>query len=313
MGAPLALSIRPLGLGEIVDRSVALTLRRFRPLFLAMLVVQAPAVALARLQQGRALGLLAAAGDPARAAEALPGTAASLLGLLGVLLVLQAIATGAATALVAPVLDPRPAAPPPLARRALALATASAAQLLALSLAPALGAAPGLLLALAADGLGARLGAIAVATLGAITLLLVAVLRLALVPAIAAVEGIGDVRAALRSWRLMRAPRGTPLLERPGVRASLVLLATFLLAIALNGLAGVPRAVVGRLAGTPGPLGLPDVPLGADVALSVLEAVASAAVQPFSLVAVAVLYFERRARVEALDVEIWASRLEARP
>jgi hypothetical protein len=90
-----------------------------------------------------------------------------------------------------------------------------------------------------------------------------------------------------------------------------VLLATFLLVLAVNALAGLPRAVAGRMASAPGPLGLPlgPLPLPLELALSVFEALAAAALQPFSLVAVVVLYFERRARTEGLDLEIWAERL----
>ena len=40
------------------------------------------------------------------------------------------------------------------------------------------------------------------------------------------------------------------------------------------------------------------------------SAVAAAAVQPFSLVAVVIFYFDRRARTEGLDLEIWADRLQ---
>jgi hypothetical protein len=107
--------------------------------------------------------------------------------------------------------------------------------------------------------------------------------------------------------------RGGRFLDRPGLRASLVLLATFLLALAANGAAGLPRAVAARLVGTVGPLGLfgATLPLPLEVAVSIFEAAATAALQPFSLVAIAVLYFDRRARTEALDVEIWAARLEA--
>jgi hypothetical protein len=110
------------------------------------------------------------------------------------------------------------------------------------------------------------------------------------------------------------APRpGAPFLERPGVRASLVLFATLVLALAVNGLAGIPRLVALRLQAGPGGLTLlgAHLPLGVELVVSLLEAVAGAALQPFSLVAVAVFYFDRRARTEALDLEIWAERLEA--
>jgi hypothetical protein len=111
----------------------------------------------------------------------------------------------------------------------------------------------------------------------------------------------------------MAPARGGRLRDRPGLRASLVLLATFLLSLAANGAAGLPRAIAARLAGVAGPVGLfgATLPLPLEVAISIFEAAATAALQPFSLVAVAVLYFDRRARTEALDVEIWAARLEA--
>jgi hypothetical protein len=94
-----------------------------------------------------------------------------------------------------------------------------------------------------------------------------------------------------------------------------VLFGTFLLALAVNGAASVPRALAVRLAGRPGPLGLlgASLPVPLEVVISVFEAAATAALQPFSLVAIAVIYFDRRARTEALDVEIWAHRLEGGP
>jgi hypothetical protein len=310
---PRDLSIRPLGAGEIVDRSIALGRRHFRALFAAMLIIEAPALALGRLQQARAFDLLALAGDPARAASALPPAAAFFGVLLVVLLVLQSVATAAAAAIVAPSLHPGAAGAPPLPRRLLAVATAVAVQVAVLLLAPAVGAAPGLLLAARARGTATMVVALAGATAGGVALLVVALLRLVLVPAVAAVEGRGGLAAALRSGRLMAPVRGGRFLDRPGLRASLVLLATFLLALAANGAAGLPRAIAARLAGSDGPLGLlgAALPLPVEVAVSVFEAAAAAALQPFSLAAVAVLYFDRRARTEALDVELWAARVEA--
>lgn len=307
------LSIRPLGPGEVIDRSVALTRRHFRALFAAMLVIEAPVLALARLEQARASQLAAAAGDPGRAAEILSAAAPFFVAVLASVLVLQLAATAAAAAIVAPSLDPRPPAGPSRARRAAAVATASVVQVAALLLAPALGAAPGILLAVRAETLATHLVGLAAAVLGALVLLLVVLLRLVLVAPIAAVEGRGGLSALLRSARLMAPARGGRFADRPGVRASLVLLATFFLAFAVNALAGLPRAIVARAMGAEGALGLlgATLPLAWEVAISVLEAAATAALQPFSLVAIAVLYFERRVRTEALDAEIWAARLEA--
>jgi hypothetical protein len=304
--------VRPLGLGEVVDRAIALTRRRFGPLFVAMLAVEAPALALARSQGSRAGELLAAAQDPARAAALLPGLLAALSGMLVALLALQLVATAVAAAIVAPVLDPREGARPGRARRAGAILAAAALHVLALVAAPALAAAPGLALAARLDGIAARVAAVALSLAVAVVAFVVVLLRLVLAPAAAAVEGIGPAALA-RSARLMEPAPGARILDRPGVRASLVLLATFLLALAVNALAGLPRALAVRALAEPGPLGWlgAALPLPAEIALSLVEAVAAAAIQPFSLVAVAVLYFERRARLEGLDVELWAARLEA--
>ncbi|HEX9402076.1 MAG TPA: hypothetical protein VF912_18345 [Anaeromyxobacter sp.] len=312
MGPPRDLAIRPLGLGEIIDRSVALTLRHFRTLFAAMLVIEAPALALGRLQQARAGEVLALLGDPARATAAFPSLTGFFGALLLSLLVLQLAATAAAAAIVAPSLDPAAPPGPSGLRRALAVVTATIVQVAALVLAPAFGALPGLLLAARAETFATQVVAIVAAALGAVVLFLLVLLRLVLVPAVAAVEGRGAFRAALRSARLMAPARGGRFLDRPALRASLVLLAIFLLAVAANGVAGLPRIVAARLAGGEGPVGLlgATLPLPLEVAISIFEAAAAAALQPFSLVAVAVLYFDRRARTEALDVEIWAARLE---
>ena len=211
---------------------------------------------------------------------------------------------------VAPSLDPRPRPRLAPSRLAAAVLSATVLEALALGLAPALGMVPGLALVWRADSpAGFVVGTISAAVL-AVAVFVVAVVRLVLVPVAAAVEGRGP-SALLRSMRLMAPPRGVPFTERPAVRASLVLLATFLLVLAVNALAGVPRALAGRFASAPGPLGLPigPLPLPLELALSLFEALATAALQPFSLVAVVVLYFERRARTEGLDLEIWAERL----
>jgi hypothetical protein len=312
---PGDLSIRPLGLGEIIDRSIAVTRRHFRPLFAAMLAVEAPALALGRLQQARAADLLATLGEGGRAAGSLPALGRFFGGVLLVLLFLQLAATAVAAAIVAPSLAPSGPGGPSRARRSLAVATAAILQVGALLLAPAVGAAPGLLLALRAGGTATAVVGLVAAAAGGLALFLVALLRLVLAPVVAAVEGRGGFRALLRSGRLMAPVRGGRLIDRPGLRASLVLFATFLLALAANGAAGLPRAIAARFAGTVGPLGLfgATLPLPLEVAVSIFEAAATAALQPFSLVAVAVLYFDRRARREALDVEIWAERLEAEP
>jgi hypothetical protein len=190
--------------------------------------------------------------------------------------------------------------------------TAGLLQLLALALAPAAGALPGLLLALRAGSTTTAVIGLAAAAVGALLGVLVALLRTVLTPAVAAVEGLGGWRALRRSIRLMAPRPGQPPLERPGVRASLLLFTTFALALAVNGLASLPRLAASRVAGA-GPLALlpGGLPPALELALALLEACAGAALQPFSLAAVVVFYFERRARTEGLDLEAWAAALEA--
>jgi hypothetical protein len=297
----------------MIDRAVALTRRHFGRLFVAMLLVQAPAFAILRLTSERTGELLPLLADP----PALAARASSLVGLLAgvsaALVLLQFTATAAAAAVVAPSLaGHRPV--PPWRARVGSVAVAALLQLAALTLAPLLGAAPGLWLALRAGSATTAVFGLTGAAAGALALFLVAILRTALAPVAAAVEGAGGWAALRRSVRLMAPRPGQPPLERPGVRASLLLLTTFVLALAVNGLASVPRLVAARAAGL-SPLSLLPgaLPPALELLLTLFEACAGAALQPFSLAAVAVFYFERRARTEGLDLEAWAAALEARP
>ncbi len=309
--APPDLSARPLGLSEVVDRAIAVALRHYRPLFVAMLVVQVPAVLLGRLLP--AAEILAAASDPARAAEILGRALRSLSLLFVSLLALQLVASAAAAAIVGPSLDPRRnAARPAPGRMLAAVASATVLQVALLVAAPVAGALPGVALAFRAGSLATLLTALGGALVGGLGLFLVAMLRLMLAPAVAAVEGRAGLAALARSSRLMAPRAGSRFADRPGVRASLILLAMFALAVSVNGLAGIPRLVALHALGGAGGLAIlgAQLPLALEIALSLFEAAAGAALQPFSLVAVAVFYFDRRARTEGLDLELWAERLE---
>jgi hypothetical protein len=309
--APPDLTARPLGLAEVIDRSVALGLRHFRPLFLTMLGIQAVALVLARQLPG--LEVLAVVGDPVRAAELLQRASRTVALVTLALLFLQSLALGAVAVIVAPSLDPRRDAPrPSRSRAAAAVATASVLQVLLIAAAPVVGAVPGALLAMRAESLATAAVGIVGAVAGSLGLFLVATLRLMLAPAAAALEGRAGLAALARSSRLMSPRPGGRLLERPGVRASLVLLAMLVLAVAVDALAGIPRAIALRVQA--GGVGLEvlgtQLSLPVDIVVSLLETVAGAALQPFSLVAMVVLYFDRRARREGLDLESWAERLE---
>ena len=307
----LDLAIRPLGLGEIIDRAVALTRRHFRTLFLWMLLLQAPAVAASRIQLASTTELLANLGDSTAALAALKELSRTSLWIVAALFFLQMAATALCAAVVAPSLAAGPGVEPPRTpRRAAAVATASLATLLVFVVVPGLAALPGLYLLSRATSTAAWVAALALFVAGATVGFLVTVLRTLLVPVVAVMEGRPHFAAIRRSASLMGSTPGLPLLERPAVRASLVLFATFAIALAVNVIVGVPRGIVARAVG--GSAFLPEVmPLWAEIPLGLFETVASAALQPFSLVAVAVLYFDRRARREGLDLEAFAASIEA--
>jgi hypothetical protein len=315
MPSDLALT-RALGPAEIVNRAVGLSVRHFRTLFLPMLALQAPAVALARVQTLSLQELLIRAGDPARTAQVFGGVLRGALAVLAALVALQLLATAAVAAVVAPTLSPAPPLSPrprPL-RLAWAVLSTTALQLLALAAAPALGALPGVALALRGVAVGSLSTAVAglvAAFLGGAVVGLFAVLRLMLAPCVAVVEGRTGPGALLRSSRLMRAARGGRLVDRPGLRASLVLLASFALAAAVSGLAGLPRLVAARFQADPALALTAGLPVPLEVVVTVVEALVGAALQPFSLAVVVVFYFDRRARAEGLDLEVWAARREA--
>ena len=303
----------------MIDRAIAAARGHFRPLFLAMLVLQAPALAMARFLSAQAPAFLLTSGDPRLAAGRAPAALAAAAGLLVVLFVLQVVATTVTAALIAPALAPgldaagqRVASAPSWSRRLLGALGAGLAQQLLLAVAIGLGALPGLLVALTSTSAPTALLGAAGAALGGLVLFLVTLLRTILAPVAVAVEGLGPWGALRRSVRLMAPRPGQPVLERPGVRASLLLFTTFVLMLAVNGLAGLPRALAGSLGGGGGALPfLPGaLPLPVELGLSLFELVAGAALQPFSLSVMVVFYFERRARTEGLDLAAWADRLE---
>jgi hypothetical protein len=309
--------IGPLQLGGVIDRAVALARLHFRPLFLAMLVLHAPALALARLVSDRAPALLLTSTDPRLAAERAPAFLAAAGGLMVGLLLLQSLALMVTAAVLAPAVLPgggaRDGASPSVGwpRGLLAAAGTGLGQQLLLLVSMGLGTLPGLLLVLVARSGATALAGAAGAVLGGLALFLVVLLRTLLAPVVVAVEGLGPWGALRRSAHLMAPRPGQPFLERPGIRASLLLLTTFVLMLAVNGLAGLPRALAGSWSGA-GPLPfLPGaLPRPIDLGLSLFELVAGAALQPFSLAVTVVLYFERRARTEGLDLAAWAARLE---
>jgi hypothetical protein len=142
--------IGPLGIGGVIDEAIGLALRHFRPLFVAMLLLQAPALALARLVSAQTPGFLLASTDPGLAAARAPTFLAAAGLLLFTLFLMQSVALTITAAVLAPALQPEaaPRAPPSRWRQVVAAAATGLVQQLILLLSTGLGLLPGLLLAL---------------------------------------------------------------------------------------------------------------------------------------------------------------------
>ncbi|HEY6105145.1 MAG TPA: hypothetical protein VIV59_04135, partial [Anaeromyxobacteraceae bacterium] len=229
--APPDLTLRPLSLGEVIDWAVALTRRHFRVLFPLMVLVQVPALLLYRWHVTGLTQMLQDLAERGRP-EAPPGSVlASSAVILVALPFLQLAASSAVALVVAPSLEGRPpvstlaAAGRALLARAWPVTSATALQMVALGLAPLLGAVPGGLLAWRSTAMATRLVGLSAALLGSMALLLAVVLKLSLAPAAAGVEGLSGARALARSARLMSPGRGLSLEQRPGLKVSLLLLA----------------------------------------------------------------------------------------
>lgn len=143
-------------------------------------------------------------------------------------------------------------------------------------------------------GLGMVLGLLLLIVPG----ILLALMWFAITPAVV-VEGSGPLRAFSRSRALARGA----LLRIGGVLlvASLITaLPTFLTSMA----AGVVALLSGGEGGNP---------MGMMAAVSATQILVTAAAAPFSVAVLLLLYYDRRIRTEALDVQIAAERLVATP
>jgi hypothetical protein len=317
MAAEQDLTIRPLTVGEVLDRTLALYLRHFRALFATMLVFQVPVHAMGRAYMTQICGLIdghLSTGSPAALNAAMTRFALVMMGMIALLYLLQLLGGAAVAALVAPSLmgTQSQGGLRGLPRRAGPVLAMAAVLMMALGTALAVGSGPGVLLAIHGGSAPAKVGGFLLAFLGAMFAFMLVLIRFVLAPAASAVEGLGGWAALRRSARLMRAPPGARFLDRPGVRASVLLFAVFVLPLAVNSMVGLPRAAAYAFSGH-STLRLCEAPLpiALEIALTLFEGCAAAALQPFSLAAMAVFYFDRRARREGYDLEMWADGLAA--
>lgn len=324
--------MRPLSVGEILDRALQLFRSSFLALFSLALVFQAPAYAAGRLFQTLMQEKAPVLSRPGAFRGELP-TPEQLLWLLGgaaaylavVLAIYQLAAAALTSAAGRAFLGERVEV-----RRALRESLARAPQVLGTylvvcawcALVLVLAALPGLGLALASallDSPAARI-ALFVGGLALVGLAVVAVgfwllLTYALSSEVVIIERLSFVEAMRRSARLMSGSVGPSFFNNCKVRASLVHAVNLCIGLSVLVVSSLPTLIVSSAFGA-SPLA-PEtydpvrVPLWALIPAEVFQVLTQTAAMPYGLLAVIVFYFDLRIRKEGFDLELLAERLGA--
>lgn len=317
--APRDLGVQPLRIGEVIDRALAIYRRHFKVLFPLTLLLESPLYAVSQVYLASLsdLSSVEALQNPDQAAQL-----ATRLGIVsGVIIVVSAFAYFIIAAAIAGAVAPAMIGGEPsfgkalasLARRLPAILSGALFQFLAYLVASVLAILP--LGAAAVLMLLWRMPVLALLCyLGAVGCMLLAMLwvfvRYSLSASAAGVEGRPAWRALTRSSWLMRSKPGTPFVQWPSVRASILLLGSLAITFAIQSLVGLPRLIAQLATGQsflhPKPFGFP-LPL--QIFLMAFEACGAAALHPIGVLTIVVFYFDRRARREGLDLELWADRL----
>ncbi len=324
-GAPLP-ALRPLGAGEILDRALQLFRAHFPHLFIVMLTFQAPMNVLfeAIFLKSAAFLRQSAGGARVPAVGEFLWLMATLLGLLFASLALYqlavaALTSGAARAFLGERLEARAAlrqgmrrAPQLVGTFFVLLAWCSFLLLLAMLPGAALSAAA----FLAPPGrlrITLFVGGLVLLVLLQVVTLLYLLLRYALVSEVVVIEKRSFLGAMRRSASLMAGRVGPSLLDNCKIRLSILYAVNFCISVSVMAVTSLPRGLVNAAYGVspfdPERFDPALVPLWASVPVSVLGALAQAAVAPFGLLAVIVFYFDLRIRREGFDLELLASRL----
>jgi hypothetical protein len=326
-------TLRPLGLGELMDRSISFWRQHWRPLFqlaVAFQLAQLIVVKGAQLVSKRLFPLFGSGPDAMEQlrqapAEALPQvagfSAALLVAILGALFISQVAGVATSHFTWARLTGARPPSPGDAFRRAAqrlgdtagayALSLAWALAVSALMVGPGIGLAVGavVLAKQGPQGAAAALGALAaVAFVGGVVLLILwFILRFILLSQVLAAEDGGALEAFRRAGRLASGRVGGGLLGLVKVRLTIVVtvLGGILLLVSL--LMSLPTFIAGAIYGVtfqPG-RGLDDVvPAVVLVPIELLQTVGGSLVAPLYVVFQVMFYGDMRARREGLDLEL---------
>jgi hypothetical protein len=269
--------LRPLSLGEMLDGAFTIYRRHFASLFLTALLPQLPVMAFVVIGYGYMAtftGAAAAGREPGT--SMLAGLGVGALGFFLVWVVCWATTVGAVTFQAARAYTGTPVTTREALRRGVNRSFV-------------------LIVAYALVAFLSTLGACAFL----IGMVVVWIAAFAVAPAVV-LERRGPVDAISRSWKLVQGGWGE----------------VFLVTLIAGLIAALPAWGVGTI-GTVGGLlladGNPRLAMAAQTVAQVLQQLAGTLTIPFSLTATVLLYYDRRVRTEALDVQMMAESLAAPP
>lgn len=302
--------LRPLELGELIDRTITFWRAHLKPLFALGLGFELVIYAFAK---ALSLGLLRVSAGATSEMEL-----SSLLALCAGMVVLMVLmmwtylgGAVAASAYVVPTLLQREATPGAALQRMFARFGAITSALVVCGLGMAVFivvfAVPIGILA----GIGSQLkslgivGAILLAllwSLASLAFLLWAWLRLAVTGPVLAYEDLGGVGSLLRSSRLVSGRLGPGFMGRVIVRASIVFAVAFLILLAVQIVSSIPTVIAAGIYGIgQGTLKAPQTVM---IPIELVQVVAKGLFGPLAWVLASVFYLDLRVRKEGLDLKL---------
>ncbi|MFL5354298.1 hypothetical protein [Archangium sp.] len=335
MSHPLS-ELRPLALGEIIDRAATFWRQHFKTLFLLSLgfnlvsYILTKAMQLALLRNYSVIQDAARTGDLAVLGAHYARMMGALAGILVVSLWIYDLNTLVVARYVVPAQLGEPTTPAEGMRRALKRGVAFTGAFV-LSLLWGVGATllmmlPGTVLA----GVGAVMGVqstapgtriaglvlagggLILALLGLLGGFLWYLLRFSLLAPVMALEELPAVRSFRRSGELLSGRVEPGFIGRVSVRAMLLVTVVSLILLAVSILCGLPALIIQFVYGSPfdpAAAAANPVPQSLLVPAELLQVVGQSLFNPLGLVVYATLYLDMRVRREGLDLE---KRLEAR-
>ncbi len=315
-------SLRPMTLGEVLDRALAIFRANFSRLLLMMLAFQAPMYALRKGMQSLTENLAHLGKAPELSAVLiLLGQLALAFG--GMLLIHQfavaAHASAAARAFLGERVAPGKAIKEMLGR-SLQILGAFFLVMVLIALASALAMLPGVAILFAPVGnssVARVLVATGLALFGALVATLYLALRFALVTEVLMIERLSLFAALRRSGRLMAGRSGPSALDGSKLRASIVYAVNLCISIAVAVTTSLPNMLVSAAYGVspfnPEAYDPSRIPFWALLPGDILQVFASAAITPFGLLAMVVFYFDLRIKREGFDLEVLAGRVKGAP